>query len=146
MSIVESEFIVCCQCSGVNKLPKDKLQKKAKCGKCKTPLFSGKVFNLHQHNFSRYINKNSLPIVVDFWASWCGPCKMMAPVFEKVSMEMHNKAFFFKVNTEQEQLLSSQFAIKSIPTLILFKQGKEINRQAGALDENSLTQWVEHYA
>mgnify|MGYP000651614150 CR=1 FL=1 len=141
----QSQFVVCCHCSGINKLPITKINKEAKCGKCKTALFPGQVYNLNQNNFSRFLEKNTLPIVVDFWASWCGPCKMMAPVFEKVATAMSHQAFFFKVNTEEQQALSAQFEIRSIPTLILFKQGREVDRQAGAMDEGRLSQWVKYY-
>jgi len=142
----QSQFVVCCHCSGINKLPIEKMNQTAKCGKCKSLLFPGQVFNLNEGNFSRFVEKNTMPVVVDFWASWCGPCKMMAPVFEKVAASMSHQAFFFKVNTEEQQNLSAQYAIRSIPTLILFKQGREIDRQAGALDENRLSQWINHYS
>lgn len=143
MADSSSCLIVCPSCSAINKVPPAKIRAKANCGKCHKPLMTGKVYDLNQNNFSRFIEKNQLPIIVDFWASWCGPCKMMAPVFEQVAMQMKEQVLFFKVNTEQEQMLSAQFQIKSIPTLILFKNGQEYNRKSGALDLNSLQYWAQ---
>jgi thioredoxin 2 len=94
-------------------------------------------------NFQQFVGRNDLPVLVDFWASWCGPCKMMAPAFAQASHEMSNRVRFAKVNTEQEQVIAGQYGIRSIPTLILFRNGQEISRQAGALDAGSLKQWLQ---
>ena len=139
----ESINIVCPHCNAVNRLPKDKLGAGPKCGKCKALVLDGKPLDLTAANFQQQIGRNELPVVVDFWASWCGPCKMMAPVFSQVAQQMATRVRFAKVNTEQEQMLAGQFGIRSIPTLVLFRNGQEVSRQAGALDLGSLTQWLQ---
>lgn len=133
----------CPSCAAINRLPTDKAAAEAVCGRCKSVLFNGQPIDLVDNNFSRFINKNDLPIVVDFWASWCGPCKMMAPTFSKLAAQMQDQCRFAKVNTEQAQQISSQLGIRSIPTLILYHQSKEIDRLAGALPEAQLRQWLE---
>lgn len=133
----------CPSCSTINRLPSDKPATEATCGRCKSILLNGLPTELTDQTFSRFINKNDLPIVVDFWASWCGPCKMMAPVFSKLTEQMQSQLRFAKVNTEEAQQTSAQLGIRSIPTLILYHQGKEIDRLAGALPEQQLRQWIE---
>ncbi|MBC8519752.1 MAG: thioredoxin TrxC [Gammaproteobacteria bacterium] len=143
--MTDSLHIVCPHCDGINRLPASKLVSDGKCGKCHNSLFDGNPVDLGAHNFQRHIERNDIPVVVDFWASWCGPCKMMAPVFSQAAKQLQPHYRLAKVSTEQEQAIAGQYGIQSIPTLAIFKHGKEIARQAGAMDLSSLTQWVRQF-
>jgi len=134
--------IVCPNCLSVNNVPKKDSYKKANCGKCKNSLLITKPIDLNNSNFDEVVVNSDIPVIVDFWAPWCGPCKMMGPNFEKSATKFPLKALFTKVNTEDEQNLGARFGIRSIPTLIIFKDGKEVHRISGALDETNLSQLV----
>lgn len=142
---MESELvhITCPHCEAINRLLNSKLAQHPKCGKCHQILFTGKPLELTSKNFIKVINKTSIPIIVDFWAPWCGPCKMMAPIFEKVSAIIEPRARLSKLNTEFSQGTASRYGIRSIPTLIVFKNGKEVSRQAGAMDKENLLRFIE---
>ena len=140
-----SLHIVCPHCHSTNRVPKDKLAAGGKCGKCKNPLVTNQPLELGSQNFARHINNSDIPVLVDFWAPWCGPCKMMAPVFEQAASQLSPEIRLVKVNTEAEQSLAAQYQIRSIPTLAIFKNGKEVARTAGAMDLNSLLQWARQY-
>ena len=133
--------IVCSHCHAVNRIPEQKSYLQAKCGKCQQDIYLPSPVELNEQNFFRYIEKNDLPVVVDFWAEWCGPCKVMAPVFNRVAA-LSDNLLFAKLDTEKAQQISSQAGIRSIPTMIFFHQGKEIDRVSGALSEPQLKQWI----
>lgn len=137
--------VVCPHCKAVNNIPKKDSYSKANCGKCKNSLLDTKPIELNSSNFDEVVVNSDIPVIVDFWAPWCGPCKMMGPVFEKTAQRFPLKALFVKVNTENEQTLGSRFAIRSIPTLIIFKNGIEVNRISGATDESNLTSILNRY-
>jgi thioredoxin 2 len=134
--------LVCPQCNATNRVPADKLQAELNCGKCQAPLLTAHPDNLGEIAFNAQLVNSDLPMVVDFWAPWCGPCRMMAPAYEKVSQDMKGRARFVKVNTEVEQSLAAKFNIRSIPTLAVFAGGREIARQPGAMSANDLMRWV----
>ena len=137
--------VVCPHCLSVNNIPKKESYKKANCGKCKESLLDTKPLNLTTSTFDEVVVNSDIPVFVDYWAPWCGPCKMFGPTFEKVAQSFPLKALFTKVNTETEQNLGARMGIRSIPTLIVFKNGKEVERVSGALDETSLKQLVSQY-
>jgi thioredoxin 2 len=137
-------FNYCQKCQTLNKVKVEKIKdQKAVCGKCGADLhFNGMVVETDSKGLNKIITSSDLPIVVDFWAPWCGPCRMFAPTFEKVSKEFGGKVLFVKVNTEEHQEINQQFGIRGIPTLIKFESGKESKRISGALAENQLKQWM----
>jgi len=134
--------IVCPHCAAVNRLPQEKLDSRPKCGKCSRSLFEGKPVDLTESTFQKHIERNDVAVVVDFWAAWCGPCKMMAPVFAQAAAQMEPGIRFAKVDTENERSIAGRFGIQGIPTTIIFKGGRELARQAGAMDLNTLTNWI----
>ena len=133
---------VCVSCHAVNRIPAQRDGKEINCGSCHQPLFGQAPVSVNQAAFTAQISKNDVPVVVDFWAPWCGPCKAMAPAFAQVCARMGSRARFIKVNTDEEQQLGAQYNIRSIPTLAIFKGGQEIARIAGALPAASLEQWI----
>lgn len=141
----DSKHVVCPSCNAVNRIPAAKMAAGPACGKCHKALFNRHPVTLHSGNFQKYISRNDIPVVVDFWAPWCGPCKMMAPAFERVCAELEPHVRLAKLNTEDEQTIAGQFGIRSIPTLVIFKNGREVARQAGAMNEAGIKSWVANH-
>ena len=137
--------ILCPSCSALNRVPHQRLGDRPLCGKCRAALIAGQPINGSDSNFRRIIEKSDLPVVVDFWASWCGPCQQFAPVFSQVSTEMATQAVFVKLDTEANQQTAANFQIRSIPTLMLFHRGKEVARMSGALPKPQFVQWLQQH-
>ena len=135
--------VVCPHCDAVNRLPATRLDENPTCGQCRQPLFAGEPVELDAASFDRHIGRSDLPVVVDFWAPWCGPCRSMAPTFARAAGELEPAARLAKVDTESEQQLAARFNIRSIPTLAIFRNGREIARQSGAVDAATLKRWVQ---
>ena len=127
-----SLHIVCPECQAVNRVPDERAGESPDCGRCHRPLFSGKPVNLSATDFDRQLNRSDIPLLVDFWAPWCGPCRTMAPAYEQAAAQLEPNFRVAKINTEEEQSLGARYGIRSIPTLALFSHGREIARQAGA--------------
>ncbi len=138
----DSLHVVCPHCDSINRVPVQRLGAGPKCGKCHGPLFAGKPLPLDQGRFTRHIERSDLPVLVDFWADWCGPCHMMAPAFEQAAQDLEPRVRLVKVNTEQAQQVATQYGIRSIPTLMLFKNGREAARVSGAMNHAQLLGWV----
>ena len=134
--------LVCPHCQAINRLPEQRLGERPKCGKCNNPLLTAAPLDLDNTRFDRYIQRNGLPVLVDFWATWCGPCKMMAPEFKQAAAQLSGRVSFAKVETDSEQSLATRYGIRSIPTLVLFHQGQEIARMSGALDAAGIQRWL----
>ena len=134
--------IVCPHCHTVNRIAAERLSQHPRCGQCKEPLFSGHPLELSGRNFQQHIARNDIPVVVDFWADWCGPCKMMAPAYAQAAVKLEPQVRLAKLNTEQEQGIAAQFNIRSIPTLVIFKSGHEIARMPGAMNSADIVRWI----
>ena len=137
-----SAIVVCPHCLTGNRVPPERLAELPNCGKCHQALFSGHPVTVNASAFAAHVGKGSLPVLVDFWAPWCGPCKVMAPAFAEAARLLEPKMRLLKVDTEQEQALAGAHAIRSIPTLALFAGGKEVKRVSGAMGARQIVDWV----
>ena len=132
----------CPHCNAVNRVPADRLANGPKCGQCKQSLFDGHPATLTDANFGDVVGRSTLPVVVDFWAPWCGPCQSMAPHFERAAAALEPAVRLAKLNTDEHPKTSLRLRIRSIPTMILFRNGEEVARQAGAMDARAISDWV----
>jgi len=134
--------VACPACLAANRVPAARLAEDPKCGKCGAGLLDGAPVELTEAQFDEYVKRTELPVLADFWAPWCGPCRAMAPQFERAARELKDRARLVKVNTDQAQGLAARYGIRAIPTLMLFRNGAEVKRASGAMDAGALARWV----
>src|SRR5574340_1104868 len=136
-------LVACPSCATGNRLPAERLGDEPKCGKCGAPLLDGKPVHLYPANFDAFLSRNDLPVVVDFWADWCGPCHAMAPAFERAAASLKTRIRFAKLDTEAAPAIAARYGIRSIPTMIVFRAGREADRISGAMDAGSIERWLQ---
>ena len=134
--------LVCPHCDAVNRLPAERLSEQPDCGRCARPLVTGAPVALDSARFDRFVSRNGMPVVVDFWAAWCGPCRTMAPQFEAAARQLAGQAVFAKVDTDAAQDVAARYRIRSIPTLVAFVDGREVARTSGAMSAADLVRWI----
>lgn len=137
--------VVCPSCLTTNRVPEDKLSAGGTCGKCGKPLFLHKPIELTAANFNKIVGKNELPVMVDFWAPWCGPCRMVAPIVDEIATQYEDQVKVVKLNTDEHPMTASQFGIRSIPTLLVFKGGQKVDTVVGAVPKAALSSTLEKY-
>ncbi len=137
--------VPCPACGKLNRLPSSRLSQGPTCGVCHQPLLPSRPIEVDAGAFQNYLQRSDLPLLVDFWAPWCGPCRMMAPAFEQAAQRLHPSVQLLKLNTEDNQSVAASYGIRSIPTLALFHRGRELARQAGAMDAAGLVRWAQRY-
>ncbi|WP_158774457.1 thioredoxin TrxC [Cobetia sp. L2A1] len=142
----ESFVLACPQCLALNRVATERLNDNPTCGRCSGAMLPAEPLELTSANYEALVVRSEMPIVIDFWATWCGPCKTMGPIFNGVAAEMGTRMRFAKIDTEAQQALAGRFGIRSIPTLMVMKKGKELERQAGVMQAGQLKQWLAPHA
>ncbi len=136
-------LVACPKCHSIVRVPEARAGEHPKCPRCKAPIFDGEPIALDAASFAAHVERTTLPVLVDFWAPWCGPCRMMAPVLERTAAQRATGLRVAKVNTDEQPDLAGRFGIRSIPTLILLREGRELARQSGAVDAARLSGWLD---
>ncbi len=134
--------VVCPHCSAINRVPEERLQQHPQCGSCHQALFGPAPLQLGDSDFERFVARSELPLLVDFWAPWCGPCRMMAPQFEQAAQQLQGRAVLAKVNSDDNPQASVRHRIRSIPTLLLFRNGQEVRRHSGVMPAREIARWA----
>jgi thioredoxin 2 len=141
----ETLQVVCPHCDAINRVPRARLRDRGKCGACHRSLFEGRPAALDETRFARHSAHSDIPLLVDFWAAWCGPCRAMAPVFEKAAGQLEPEVRLVKVDSDAAPLLSARFAVRAIPTLLLIRHGRELARTSGAMPLSQLVAWTREH-